>query len=285
MYGRRHGVPLIWHVAHDTDVSPANIDSGRNFVRRWLEKRALEFGLRRADAVVVQSERQAQLLRSHYRREATLIVRNFHPRPMENIAKESPPTVLWVANLKPAKRPELFANLAWTLRDVDSVRFVMIGAPPTDARSRKWVEPLMRKVRSANIEFLGSLGQNEVNSWIARADLLISTSAHEGFPNTFIQAWMRDAVVVSLGVDPDGILEREAIGAYATSEEELAAVVRRLIGDRGQRALYCERARKYAHERYSLRNVEPLAELVELHASRGGPRRPFALEGAGKAQG
>ena len=44
-YARRRSVPLLWHVAHDTDVTPQPLDRSRNFLRVRLEKWAVEYGI------------------------------------------------------------------------------------------------------------------------------------------------------------------------------------------------------------------------------------------------
>ncbi len=58
--------------------------------------------------------------------------------------------------------------------------------------------------------FCGAISQQEVNAELANAHVLVNTSLYEGFPNTFIQAWMRRTVVVSLNVNPDGIFDETA---------------------------------------------------------------------------
>src|SRR5690606_12542002 len=95
----------------------------------------------------------------------------------------------------------------------------------------------------------------------ARSHLLVSTSEQEGFPNIFIQAWMREVPVVSL-VDPDGVLTRQRIGIRASTDDELIAAVRSLLTDSATRRQYAERARRYPLQQYSLRNAERLARLL-----------------------
>ena len=83
----------------------------------------------------------------------------------------------------------------------------------------------------------------------------MNTSAHEGFPNTFIQAWLRDVAVVSLNVDPDGVLDGKQVGIIAHSEPALSQSVRRLIEDAGARAAFVRRAREHALLHLSLIHI------------------------------
>jgi glycosyltransferase involved in cell wall biosynthesis len=93
--------------------------------------------------------------------------------------------------------------------------------------------------------------------------LFVNTSLAEGFPNTFIQAWMRGMPVASLHVNPDDVLEREQVGFCAGTPEQLAATVRRLMTDDSLREAYGARAREYAIETHSLRNVGRLTSIID----------------------
>ena len=97
---------------------------------------------------------------------------------------------------------------------------------------------------------------------LATSHLFVNTSLHEGFPNTFIQAWMRDVAVLSLRVDPDRVLERRLVGIIAESEESLEAALRRLIDDPSARLGYATRGREHAENHHSLRNADQLAQLL-----------------------
>lgn len=269
-YAHRHGAQFIWHVAHDTDVMRESLDAGRNFVRRRLEKWSVALGIRLADCIVVQTRRQAQLLWRNYGRRAQQLVPNFQPDASERIDKSSPATVLWVANLKQWKRPEVFVRLAAALQDLTDVEFVMVGEEPP--QPRPWSVALMQSIaQTANLRFLGHRTQAEVNELLARSQVFVNTSIHEGFPNTFIQAWLRDAVVVSLEVDPDGVLQSEGVGIHAGGEQQLQHAVRTLLLDAAARARYVERARGYAREKHSLRNAERLVRLIEGGAHQNSP--------------
>ena len=262
-YARRHGARLIWHISSDTDVIPERLRGGSNFMRRCLEKRSIEYGIRHAHHVVAQSESQARLLERNYGRTADAIIRNFHPQPGETIDKTGPVSVVWVANLKPLKQPEVFVRLAEQLRDLAGVHFTMVGAPPV-REGQAWYDALVRSIRTMpNLEYLGQRTHGEINQMLAHAHIFVNTSLHEGFPNTFIQAWMREVPVVSLHIDPDGVLDREAVGVHAETEERLVQAVRMLVMDPVKRAEYAARARKHAMLRHSMQNARLLVQLID----------------------
>jgi glycosyltransferase involved in cell wall biosynthesis len=271
LYARRHSVPMIWHVAHDSDVASYLLEPVRNVLRRHLETWAIAYGARRATAVVVQTHHQAALLQQNHRRTAAAVIPNFHPAPAETIDKSGPLTVIWIANLKPWKRPELFVRLAARFSTRPEVRFIMVGLPAAVTGNSAWRDSLMRGIEAvSNLEYLGHKTHAEVNELLARAHVFVNTSTHEGFPNTFIQAWLRDVAVVSLDVDPDGVLQNKGVGIRTRTESDLETVVGKLLDDADLRAAYARRGREHATARHSLDNVRQLIELIGSYANRAG---------------
>jgi glycosyltransferase involved in cell wall biosynthesis len=267
VYARRHRIPLVWHVSHDTDVMPSTLDPGRNLLRRWIEKWSIELGIRWADTIVVQTRRQSDLLRRHYGRDADAVIQNFHPDPTEATDKSATPTVAWVANLKSWKRPQIFVRLAQKLRDIPGIEFVMLGEEPSGPKQEQWRSDLLQALAATpNLRYLGKKSQTEVNQVLAQAWIFVNTSQHEGFPNTFIQAWMRGAVIVSLDVNPDGVLDSEKLGIHAGSEEGLERAVRELLSTPALRTRYAGRARAYVKANHSLLNAARLVDLIDACA-------------------
>jgi glycosyltransferase involved in cell wall biosynthesis len=263
-YSRRHSVPLVWHAAHDSEVSGQVLDAARNVLRIWLERRAAEYGIRHATRIVVQTRYQAQLLQEKFGRRADAVIANFHPPAAETIDKRGPVTVVWIANLKPWKRPEVFVRLAGQLSACRGVRFVMVGAPAAASGNEHWQNALMQSIEAAaNLRYLGHRSQDEVNELLARSHIFVNTSTQEGFPNTFIQAWLREVAVVSLQVDPDGVLNRERVGIAAGTEEGLIAAVRELIENPAQRSALAARGLQHALARHSLRNARELIRIID----------------------
>jgi glycosyltransferase involved in cell wall biosynthesis len=263
-YSQRRSVPLVWHVAHDTDVSSSNLDPGRNFLRLRLEKWAVDYGIRNATRIVAQTRHQVHLLQENYGRKAHTVIGNFHPAGQGSLDKGGPLTVVWIGNLKPWKRPDAFIRLAQRLTTCRQVRFVMIGAPAAGSRNQSWQRPLMQSIESTpNLEYWGRKSHTEVNELLDRSHIIVNTSTHEGFPNTFIQAWLRGVAVVSLQVDPDQVLERLQLGIAAPSEEGLVEAVRYLIENADARADYGLRGRKHATANHSLRNAEDLVRVID----------------------
>lgn len=270
-YARAAGARMVWHIAHESDVTP-DLSLRRRPVR-WLEKRMLEYGVRRADGIVAQTRIQADLLQRHYGRSDATLIRNFHPLPETAGKRGGTPVVLWIANHKPWKRPELFIELARGLAGVPC-EFRMVGRLPDAAAER---DRLLGLVSSAgNVKHLGPLSQEAVNEELSRSDVLVNTSVAEGFSNTFIQAWMRSVPVYTLGVDPDGVISENAIGHVAGSLEELAAALSAGLARREGLHAAGERARAFATSQFSVANADRLLGILGDHAREvvGGVRSP-----------
>lgn len=261
-YARKKDIPFIFHIASDFDVLPGKVFATTwkrkmvEFCEKWIASRVLSTNCR----IVAQTERQSALLEQHFGRKADLIMANLLPHP-ETVAPKSTEelTVIWVANLKPVKRPELFLKLAQDLAHLKHVRFVMIGRKSPDP---EYVGLYDQLDQQENLEYLGPQSQDEVNDCLERSHLLVNTSDTEGYSNTYVQAWMREVPVVALNADVDGVLARRELGALSGSSEQLAKDVEALLTDVDKLRELGSAARAYSLEHNTLANIEKLAALM-----------------------
>lgn len=257
-YAHAHGARLVWHVASDADLAAPGAPKLRAPLAA-LERRFLDFGIARAHCIVAQSRAQLEALIQRHHRDDAILLRNFHPAPATVGPKQRRFTVAWVANCKPLKRPEVVFELARRLRRLDC-RFVMVGRFPNDPAVRRQLQNAISA--TSNLEHLGPLSQEEVNELLGRSHMLLNTSLYEGFPNTFIQAWMRAVPVATLGVDPEGMIARHGLGVVTADVDELARTVERFILDPEECAAAGERARTVAAREFSLVNATRLVDLI-----------------------
>ncbi|MGE3779004.1 MAG: glycosyltransferase family 4 protein, partial [Pirellulaceae bacterium] len=264
-YCRMSGARFVFHVASDGDVRrPHRRRLSPGALLHTLSRRISEYGLRRADAIVVQTEDQARILQEECGLRATVVVPNFHPPATHRSEVGSRPRlrILWVANLKPIKNPEMYVDLAEAFAAQErSPEFVIIGRPGDPERYRTLHE---RIDRLPNVRYLGELSVDQVNDEIAGSDLLVNTSFAEGFPNTFIQAWLRAVPVVSWRVDPDACLSRGGAGVLAGNVADMAARIAELDADRDRLRRLSAAAFAYGTDRHTSNRAQELLRLLAV---------------------
>lgn len=262
-YAKQYGCRLIWRITSDNSVQKKELSRWRDLLpHKYIERIFTQYGISNAESIVAQTNHQARLLRENYGRVAAAVIRNYHPVPKaEVIRKTDPIKVLWIANLKRLKQPEIFIRLAEDLRRYSRVRFIMIGAP---APGEKWFHQLIKRASSlSNLEYLGVQTQNQVNALLAQSQILVNTSQYEGFSNTFIQAWMHQVAVVSLNANPDNLLDSGSLGYCASGDyERLLESVRKLLDNPGLIDEIGINSRHYALESHSERNILELVKLI-----------------------
>ncbi len=74
--------------------------------------------------------------------------------------------------------------------------------------------------RLPNVTMLGPVRYADTGALFDRAKVFLNTSSIEGFPNTFLQAWIRGVPVVSF-FDPDGLVKRLQLGRIAASLDDM----------------------------------------------------------------
>jgi glycosyltransferase involved in cell wall biosynthesis len=277
---RRAGVPVVFASSHVNDlrrfaVAPnallhpvrRSLAAARDRLRAARDHQ----GLLAVDALVVNNESHLGLVPVEPQR--------FIPNGTDRTARPfrwPRPYVAWVANLKPAKRPEACIPLAEAIADLD-VDVVMAGRIAVDAY--RWFEDEGRL--PSNLHYLGPVEQVDANGILAGARCHVHTCRPEGFSNVFIQAWAAGVPSVSLGFDPEGTIVRERLGAVCDEDPaRFSAEVRKMLEDPTRRDAAAARAARYALSRFdTVRNVatleEFLARLVDAPgvATRGPDRR------------
>jgi glycosyltransferase involved in cell wall biosynthesis len=269
------GAFAVWSTASGNDgrawpylVQSRKTSSPPVFLRRlpvylWHNYIARQ-GRKRAQLVLAQQrDQQRDLAKLGIHAE---ILRNCHPPvPEAEVQKhEGKPVILWADSLKLIKRPELFIELARRCRDLPA-EFLMIGGVQQEDY-RLMVEAAMRDL--PNFRYGGFVPLSEVEKVFAAAHLHVKTSLPiEGFPNTFIQAWLHGVPVVSYENDPEALLHDHRLGVCAATLDELDQAVRDLIAHPEKRREIGSRARAFAMREFDLQNN--VNRLESLLSSRG----------------
>lgn len=134
--------------------------------------------------------------------------------------------LLWVGRCQHIKRPHLFVDLAERLPEA---RCMMI-CPKEDEELWRAVEK--RATALPNLTFLERVPYHEIQEQYDRCRFLVSTSDAEGFPNVMIQAAQGSAGILSLELDPDGLIGTFGAGFCATGDfERLVSKTKELLQD------------------------------------------------------
>ncbi len=260
---------FVFRTASDSDCDPSRLLV--RFARdRWL----YQYGLRRAGAILTQSARQSRALKHHYAlqsRTAAMLVESPRADALRDL------DVLWASNVRRVKRADRILDLAGQL---PGVTIHMVGG------SLPGEEALFASVTQAaaahpNVRFHGRLSYQDANALYDRAKVLVNTSEVEGFPNAYLQAWIRGVPVVTL-IDPDAVIEREGLGVAAKSPARIAEAVGHLLGDAAAWRLASDRCRAFMAREYGEEKVLApyLTAFEQLADDSGAAPAMIAREGA-----
>jgi glycosyltransferase involved in cell wall biosynthesis len=198
-------------------------------------------------ATVAQNKLQADGFVSVFRKRTT-IIRNAVAVP-EVTPDFQKSLVLWVGRNLPKKHPELFAEL---VRQMPQYQFVMIMAPSPQQDDSMYRELALE---ADNFEYLGFLPFHETQEFFFRAKVYVCTSDREGFPNVFLQAWQAKCPVVSLTIDPDGVIDKYDLGRVSRDLSTMTEDIDRLMTDDILRHQIVSNGLEYIRENHALKSV------------------------------
>lgn len=249
---RRNGKRFIYSGASSVDFIRGKQDIA--YARdRWI----FEYGLRHADRIFAQNEGQCEDLRRHYRREATLFPNCYAP-PAAGAGADRNGYILWAGTVRPLKQPEVFLDIA---RRLPQHRFVMMGGPEGAPGGEEYARGIQRQAEALpNVEYRGFLPYDTADRQFDGARLFVNTSTHEGFPNTFLQAWARGIPTVAT-IDTHST-DEQGVPVYdvAADPGEAAAMIAGLMQDDARWEQASLRVAGYFRHHHSLESALDLFE-------------------------
>ena len=240
---RVRGRRSIFAAASDLDFAP-----GHELISAPWYRAMFRWGLRRADAVIAQSQAQVDLLRNNYQLDADLI-RSMFVSPHQAAGQEYKQEILWCGVLRRAKRVEQFIELA---RRIPERVFRVVGGPDGSSYSQGVAAQLHALCESMpNLRFDGFLPYESADARFDQARVFINTSLSEGFPNTFLQAWSRGTPTLSF-VDVGAQHGAIAAGKVCASLEEMESYLRDWCGNDASWQVHSAAARRYFELNHSV---------------------------------
>lgn len=138
-----------------------------------------------------------------------------------------------------------FVEFYYLAKNNPQFTFKVIG-PPRHESGELYYKKIMEL---PNVNLLGELNHFDTLKEITNSKALISTSPMEGFPNIFIEAWACGVPVISLYVDPGGVIQSENLGVVALGD--MKAMLRSMETINNADG-FAERAKSYIQKNHVL---------------------------------
>jgi glycosyltransferase involved in cell wall biosynthesis len=225
----------------------------------WITKLSLFFDITLASVIIGQNQYQKEMIEKKFRKKCVIIKNpvSFSDESSKCSNKEKQ-VLLWVGTIRRLKQPELFLKIAEAF---PQVKCIMIGGmTPSEI---ELYDTIKEKAQSIpNLSFLGFVPYNKINEYYRQSSVFINTSAVEGFPNTFLEAWMFCTPVVSLSIDPDEIICHFKLGFHSKTVEQMINDINCLLEDNSIRNEMGNNGRNYIREHHDVKKIAP--QFIEL---------------------
>jgi glycosyltransferase involved in cell wall biosynthesis len=219
LYAGLHGdAQFVYAFASDFHCNPWD-SINRGVRNRWFHAAAYAVGLRSADVIAIQHDHQSQLVSQSLQNRLIHVpnlVRCISSYPRSYAATRF--DAIWIGRIRPQKQVEHFLDLAAAALDCN---FAVVGGFGEDL-SPSLLDALAERMQSlSNLIYFGPQRASEVLHLLKLSKVLVNTSPAEGFPNAMLEAWGVGVPVLSLFVDPGGVIKRERIGLVSGSNSSL----------------------------------------------------------------
>lgn len=242
-----HGKKYVKWVASDSDLVLERINTNHTL----LSKLTANFDIKFAHKMIVQNRFQKDITEKKFRRDCVLIKNPMIlPDPAHGVGKNKN-SIVWVGTIRSVKQPELFLEIAQAFPEY---RFLMIGGDYI--KERDVFENIKKDAKKIpNLEVLGFIPHHKIQKYYEEALLIVNTSKIEGFPNTFLEAWINGIPVVSLNADPDEIICTAKLGFHSKTYEQILKDIHTLMTNDGLRREMGLNATKYVEENHDVKKI------------------------------
>ena len=237
------------------------VASDKNVLLKGVEKKtslfikvALYLDIKLADLIITQNNFQKDAIEKQFKKPC-ITIKNpiiISDKKFKNKNRSNDDNIiLWVGTIKDVKQPELFLKLA---RALPQYKFKMIGG--RNNRESELYDLIDEKADAlSNLDFLGFIHHDEIQTYYDEATILVNTSQFEGFSNTFLEAWLNYIPVVSLNVNPDEVISTNKLGFHSKTFNQLIEDVRILSNDCELTSELGINGRKYLEKEHDINNI------------------------------
>ena len=241
LFCKLHKRIFIYRTAHQHECD------GTYLKQHYLAGKAFSWSLRNAAETVVQNETDKTKFKQTIGI-CSRVIPNAHRLPV--VFETQRDIILWVGRSAQFKRPGLFIDLA---QRIPGEHFTMICQRATGDDDFQALTQRAEKVK--NLKFIKRVPFHETGSYYQRAKIFVNTSDSEGFPNTFVEACMHAAPILSLSINPDEFLTTHKCGLCADDEwEKFLKQFEFLTGSQEARD-YGMNGRRYAEKKHDIEKI------------------------------
>jgi glycosyltransferase involved in cell wall biosynthesis len=208
--------PLCDHLAATKHARDKRSVNERNIFSEFkysLQDYIFRYGVINCNYIFVQNSTQQQIVKKSFGRDSIIFYSNTTISEYR-VARKN--TILFIATMKDMKKPEIFCTIANKM--TDDHEYIMIGLNYADMEKAENLNSILER---SKVKYIGEQPVARVKQLLNDSLLLINTSDYEGFPNTFVQAWAAGVPVISLNVDPDGLIKRHGLGYIGNGDLKL----------------------------------------------------------------
>jgi len=237
---------FMYALANDRECSPWQA----RLPNSWFHNSLYAVALRNANIVAVQHEEQAPLVSRYTHGKITRVPNLVHRvAPEIRQRQKTDIDVIWIAQIRPQKQLSILLDAA---EQLPQLQFAVVGGF-ADARSQTELTPRMEGLQ--NVRYFGPIAHEEVMQVLARSRVIVNTSCWEGFPNTMLEAWSLGVPVVSLQIDPGGVICRERIGLLSKTQEQMVDDIKKLVEEGSLNDEMGKRGQEYVRSTHGIEAV------------------------------
>ncbi|MFX1388566.1 MAG: glycosyltransferase [Promethearchaeota archaeon] len=243
--------------------SIANLHDVNGELEKGFFGKFYKYGLENANHIIAQNNEQIKTLEKLKKKKIENISILKSSYKINLLEKKNKKYILWVGRAIDWKRPELFIKLAEMFSDK---KFLMI-CNKSDEKQRNlkyWSAIKDKASKISNLEFIEYVPFHNINAYFEAAEIFINTSIYEGFPNTFIQSSLFGTPIISLNVNPDGILTKNKIGLWCENNFDLMVKNLNLLLDNDELYLsFSENCYNFVKKNHNInKNVDKWIQII-----------------------
>lgn len=247
-FGKLLGKKVIHHIASDAQFIRRVFFEKSKF-KGYLGKISNWFDIKFSDVIISQNEFQKSILKERYNVNS-IEIKNALNLSLLDTKSYDKEHILWVGTIRAVKQPHIFLKIA---EKFPKYHFIMIGGVGESLELFKNIKNIADRIK--NLDFKGFIPHDQMAEHYKKAFLLINTSEIEGVPNVFLEAWKYSIPVLSLNVDPDGILSKYQLGCCSKTFNQLLLDIETLMENNVLRNTMGKNGRRYIEENHDLRKI------------------------------